>query len=95
MRRFPFVLAELTLALAVAGCSGGGSPTQTTALPADGRLVDSGIAHPRNLRLMRTPPLPPPIRHRITPAMRARASAAGWTTCHRFRRFQTGRKPRN
>jgi hypothetical protein len=53
-------------------------------------MVDSGIAHPRILRLMRTPPLPPPRRVQITAAMRSRSSAAGWAKMASVPAFPNG-----
>jgi hypothetical protein len=83
MRRLFFVLSTLGFAVAAAACSGESGTTpgvggSGASVPAGQRLVDSGISHPRFLRLMRTPNHPPPIRHRITAADRAKARAGGW-----------------
>jgi hypothetical protein len=90
LRRFPVALTLLAFGLLIAGCSGGNVTTPTTATSADGRLVDSGIANPRALRLMRTPPFPPPIRHRVTAADRQRASEAGWQKMSSVPAFPNG-----
>jgi len=81
MIRFSAAFSGVAAALLVVGCNGsaGTTPSATdTSISTSARLVDSGIAHPRFLRLMRTPPFPPPRRHRITAEMRVRAHAAGW-----------------
>lgn len=90
MPRYAVVLSALVFALFAAGCSGANAPTPTTAMPADGRMVDSGRPYPRVLRLMRTPPLPPPRKHPITGAMRARSTAAGWTKMSSVPAFPNG-----
>jgi len=79
MRRSPFALTAIASALLVTACSGGGTtPSTGSATTYDGRLANSGIAHPKFLRMFRTPPHPPPIRHKITAAQIVRARAAGW-----------------
>lgn len=82
MRGSYLVVATIAAALALNACSGG-TPAAPPAnalsnSPANTHLVDSGLAKPRFLRLMHTPPHPPPHRHAITAAMRARARAGGW-----------------
>jgi hypothetical protein len=80
MPRLSLALSALAL-LCAAACSGNSmsTPPAGPAGPsAMGHLVDSGIANPRFLRLMHTPPHPPPIKHRITGLERARARAGGW-----------------
>ncbi|HYL26688.1 MAG TPA: hypothetical protein VEW74_02575 [Candidatus Nitrosotalea sp.] len=65
-----------------AACSGGSGTTPSVGTAggsaSNQRVVDSGISHPRILRLMRIPNHPPPIKHHITAAMRARSRAGGW-----------------
>jgi hypothetical protein len=95
MRFLSLALSAFAAALLFAGCSGGGTPTPSTGSPvASGpfgsRLVDSGIARPKFLRLMRTPPFPPPRKHKVTSAMRARARAAGWEQMSSVPSFQNG-----
>jgi hypothetical protein len=90
VRRYPVALSALVFAFLAAGCSGTNAPTPTTAMPADGRMVDSGIAHPRILRLMHTPPLPPRKKYQITAAMRARSIAGGWTKISSIPAFPSG-----
>jgi hypothetical protein len=88
--RYPVAFSALVFVILAAGCSGANAPTPTTAMPADGRMVDSGIAHPRILRLMRTPPLPPPRKYQITAAMRAHSKAGGWTKMSSVPAFPNG-----
>jgi hypothetical protein len=83
MRGSYLVLSTVAVALVLGGCSGGNQATPNAAAPAQyaptgSRVVDSGIAKPRLLRLMHTPNHPPPRKHRITSAERARARAGGW-----------------
>ncbi|MBV8345058.1 MAG: hypothetical protein JO190_08730 [Candidatus Eremiobacteraeota bacterium] len=82
MQRLGFFLSALIPAVLIAGCSGNaGAPTPntpgTSAVPFDrssGMTAGSQLLHFRH-----TPAYPPPRRHRITSADRARALAAGWT----------------
>jgi hypothetical protein len=93
MRRLPFALTAIASALLVAACSGGGTtPSTGTSAPTsyNGRLANSGIAHPKFLRLYRTPPHPPAIKHKITGAQIARARAAGWTPLSSVPAFPNG-----
>ena len=96
MRRPFLILSTLCFAAIAAGCSGGSAPTPaagTIGAPggvSNARLVDSGIAHPKFLRLLRTPNHPPPIRHRITAAERARSLAAGWAPIANVPSFTNG-----
>ncbi len=91
MRRLPFALMAIASALLVAACSGGGTtPSTGTATSYNGRLANSGIAHPKFLRLYRTPPHPPAIKHKITGAQIARARAAGWAPLSSVPAFPNG-----
>jgi hypothetical protein len=81
MRRFYLSLSTLAAAALVAGCSGitsAPNAPNTSSIPAvhssSGGYVVSRLMHWRH-----TPPGPPPRRHRITGADRARALAGGWT----------------
>ncbi len=81
MRRLGILLSALVPAVLIAGCSGNaGAPiasSGTSATPLDrsiGMTAASQLLHFRH-----TPAYPPPRRHRITSAERARALAAGWT----------------
>lgn len=83
MRGSHLVLSSVAAALVLGACSSGNSVTPSSGLPAQSapggtRLVDSGLSKPRFLRLMHTPPHPPPRRHRVTSQERARARAGGW-----------------
>jgi hypothetical protein len=82
MRPLPLVLSAFALGLLV-GCAGNAGTTPSSgAAPgsasAGAHLPDSGLATPHFLRLMHTPPHPPPRRHVITAAMRERARKGGW-----------------
>jgi hypothetical protein len=81
MRASCVVLSAVVASLLVA-CSGSNPaspPTNATGAFAPGaHLPDSGLHSPRFLRLMRIPNHPPPRRHMITAAMRARARKGGW-----------------
>ncbi len=92
MRRFPFALSTIVAAALIAGCSNNAAapPVGAAASPAGSHIVDSGIAHPRALRLFRTPAHPPPRRHMITAAMRARARAGGWQQTASIPAFPNG-----
>ena len=93
MRRLPFALTAIASALLVAACSGGGTtPSTGTSAPTtyDGRLANSGISHPKFLRLYRTPAHPPVRRHKITGADIARARAAGWQPLSSVPSFPNG-----
>ena len=80
--RGSYLVLSAVAASILAACSGGNpaSPATNTAgaFAPSAHLPDSGIRSPRFLRLMHTPPHPPPRRHAITAAMRARARAGGW-----------------
>ncbi len=82
MRGSHLVLSSVAAALVLGACSGGNpatpNPGPAQVAGAGSRLVDSGVSKPRFLRLMHTPNHPPPRRHRITGAERARARAGGW-----------------
>src|SRR5579863_7013652 len=93
MRRLPLALTAIASALLVAACSGGGTTPNagSSGLSTyDGRLANSGISHPKFLRLFRTPPHPPPQRHRVTGADIARARAAGWQKLSSVPAFPNG-----
>lgn len=96
MRRLPLALSTVAAALLFAACNGGNTTTPSVGAgsgvtaPGTGRFVDSGIAQPKSLRLMRTPALPPPRRHKITAAMRERARAAGWQQMSSVPAFANG-----
>jgi hypothetical protein len=96
MRRLSLALSTVAAALLFAGCNGGNTTTPDaaaapgTGAPQTGRLVDSGIANPKSLRLLRIPALPPPRRHKITTAMRERARAAGWQQLSSYPGFANG-----
>ncbi|HEY1869113.1 MAG TPA: hypothetical protein VGG70_12520 [Candidatus Cybelea sp.] len=90
MRRLPFALMAIATALLVAACSGGGTTPSTGTSTYDGRLANSGVSHPKFLRLFRTPPHPPPRRHKITGADIARARAAGWQPLSSVPAFPNG-----
>ncbi len=82
MRRLGILLSALVPAILIAGCSGNaGAPiantSGTSAIPL-GRSAAT-TAEQRLLHFRHTPPYPPPHRHNITGAERARALAAGWT----------------
>ncbi len=82
MRRLGILLSALVPAILIAGCSGNaGAPITNTpgtaAVPFD---RSAGItAAAQLLHIRHTPAYPPPLRHRITSAERARALAGGWT----------------
>ena len=81
MRVFSLACAAFAAALLCSACNGnnGAAPAAGTAGPAaQSYLPDAGLSKPKFLRLMRTPPFPPPRRHRVTPAERSRARAGGW-----------------
>jgi hypothetical protein len=90
LRRSALVLSTLAFALIVAGCNGGNATTAVTGTSGNGPLVDSGIANPRFLRLIRTPPYPPRIKHRVTAADRERASLGGWQEVSAKVKWQNG-----
>jgi len=90
MRRLPFALTAIATALLVTACSGGGTTPTTGASSYDGRLANSGVSHPKFLRLIRTPAHPPPRRHKITGADIARARAAGWQPLSSVPSFPNG-----
>jgi len=93
MIRLSAALAGIAAALLVVGCNGGGGTTPATtdnSVSTSAHLVDSGIANPRFLRLMRTPPFPPPRRHKITTEMRIRAATGGWQHVSSVPPFQNG-----
>ncbi len=81
MRRLASLLSALVPVL-IAGCSGNaGAPIAntpgTSAVPFDHSAGMSAAA--QLLHFRHTPALPPPRRHRVTSAERARALAGGWT----------------
>jgi hypothetical protein len=83
MRRFSLVLSLLIPAIIVSGCSGNtGSPIVSTPGTSSVSDIHSGSGMYNASRLFHfrhTPPHPPPHRHNVTPADRARALAGGWT----------------
>lgn len=91
MRRLPFALTAIASALLVTACSGGGTtPATQTVSTYDGRLANSGISHPKFMRLIRTPAHPPKRTHKITGADIARARAAGWQPVSGVPNFPNG-----
>ncbi len=82
MRRLGILLSALVPAVLIAGCSGNaGAPIanspSTSTVPFDRSTgIDAGA---RLFHFRHTPAYPPPRRHRITAAERARALAGGWT----------------
>ncbi len=81
MPRLGFLLSALVPVL-IAGCSGNaGAPIASTpgtsAVPLDRSSAMTAASQLFHFR--HTPPYPPPHRHNITGAERARALAAGWT----------------
>ncbi|MGP8102105.1 MAG: hypothetical protein ACLQHL_15320 [Candidatus Cybelea sp.] len=70
-------MSSLVTASLLAACSGAGPTAPVGGIPQG----PAGAVHskpPKFLRLQRTPPRPPPHRHAVTAAMRARAKAGGW-----------------
>ncbi|MBV8530149.1 MAG: hypothetical protein JO104_02445 [Candidatus Eremiobacteraeota bacterium] len=94
MFRSRLVFPAIAAMLLIEACSGGSGTTPSAVVPgqpASGpRLVDSGISRPRFLRLMRIPNHPPPHKHQITGAMRARARAGGWQQISSVPAFTNG-----
>jgi hypothetical protein len=82
MRRLSLALSTLGFAFIFAGCSGAGTtpnaPGSSASAPVNTRLLESDLAKPEFLRLLRTPNHPPKHKHRVTAAMRARSRAGGW-----------------
>jgi hypothetical protein len=77
MSRLLLVVSSLVTASLLAACSGANSTAPVGSIPqAPYGAVQSKL--PKFLRLERTPPRPPPHRHKITAAMRERAKAGGW-----------------
>ena len=77
MSRLRLVVSSLVTASLLAACSGAGPTAPAGGIP----QAPAGAVHSKGakfLRLQRTPPRPPPRRHAITEAMRARAKAGGW-----------------
>jgi hypothetical protein len=77
MSRLRLVVSSLVTASLLAACSGAGPTAPVGGIPAG----PAGAVHsklPKFLRLQRTPPRPPPHRHAVTAAERARAKAGGW-----------------
>ncbi len=77
MSRLRLVVSSLVTASLLAACSGAGPTSPVGGIPQG----PAGAVHsklPKFLRLQRTPPRPPPRRHAVTAAMRARAKAGGW-----------------
>jgi len=82
MRGLGFLFSALATAVLIAGCSGNaGTPVASTpGTPAGPLDRSTGInAAARLFHFRHTPAYPPPRRHHITGAERARALAAGWT----------------
>ncbi|MFZ0364426.1 MAG: hypothetical protein WAL67_09515 [Candidatus Cybelea sp.] len=82
MQRFSLALSTLATLLLSAACSGGSATTPSTGVGGGNAINTSVLAtdqtRPRFLRLLRTPAHPPPHRHTITAAQRARSRAGGW-----------------
>jgi hypothetical protein len=77
MSRLRLVVSSLVTASLLAACGGAGTTSPVGGIPQG----PAGAVHsklPKFLRLQRTPPRPPPRRHAVTAAMRARAKAGGW-----------------
>lgn len=70
MRRLLLVMSVTAGALIFAGCGG---PIQTPSTGAGGDISQLRLLHRKH-----TPPFPPPIRHVVSEADRARARAGGW-----------------
>lgn len=83
MRRFCLLLSLLIPVVFVSGCSGNtGSPIVSTPGSSSVSDVHSGSGMYNASRLLHfrhTPPGPPPHRHNVTRADRAKALAGGWT----------------
>lgn len=79
MRGSDLVSCAVAVSL-LAACSGGNPAPPTTNVTGafSTHLPASDARMPHFLRLMHTPAHPPPRRHMITAAMRARARAGGW-----------------
>ncbi|HZV77052.1 MAG TPA: hypothetical protein VFF63_04745 [Candidatus Babeliales bacterium] len=93
MRRFSFCCSAFAGALLVTACNGGNvnAPAGGTTTPTtQSYLPDAGIARPKFLRLMHTPPFPPPRRHKITSTDRRRAAAGGWQQVSSVPSFTNG-----
>ncbi|MFZ0363828.1 MAG: hypothetical protein WAL67_06435, partial [Candidatus Cybelea sp.] len=90
MQRFSLALSTVALALLSAACSGGGATTPSTGVAGATAMNTRGLVtdrtRPRFLRLLHTPPYPPPHRHNITAAERARSREAGWQQITSFPR---------
>jgi hypothetical protein len=92
MRRLSLALCAFGFAAGVVGCSGGNttpsggvSPTSATA-----NTIQADLGRPKFLRFMRIPNHPPPHKHRITAAMRARARKGGWQPLASVPSFMNG-----
>ncbi|MGB8908744.1 MAG: hypothetical protein WCC84_08330 [Candidatus Cybelea sp.] len=82
MQRFSLALSTVAVALLAAACSGGGATTPSAGVAGATAVNTGGLAidrtRPRFLRLIHTPAHPPPHRHNITAAERARSRGGGW-----------------
>lgn len=84
MRRLPLFLVMLVPAIFIAGCTGNGNAPIAANAPASAALPFAGPSSGKAtaehlLRFRHTPNHPPPHRHNVTGADRARARAGGWT----------------
>jgi hypothetical protein len=76
MRRLGWLSLASAAAVLIGGCSGGAS---SPSLPAGAARTSAKASESTPFAHIRhTPPLPPPIRHRVTAADRERARAGGW-----------------
>jgi hypothetical protein len=73
-------------ALLVEGC---GTSTSSSSLPNTTTSSSGAIGERALVRYRHTPPFPPPLRHKVTAADRARALAGGWQPVHQAA-FPTG-----
>jgi hypothetical protein len=80
MQRLPLALSAVALALLCAACSGNGSTPSAgaNAAPQNVQPALADLSRPKFLRLFHTPPHPPPRRHAVTAAERARSRKGGW-----------------
>ncbi|MBV8066451.1 MAG: hypothetical protein JO113_00635 [Candidatus Eremiobacteraeota bacterium] len=84
MRRLLIAFSAISSALIFAACSNGAGTTPNLPTSTAGSKLE------RSLRHIPTPPHPPPIRHKVTGADRARALAGGWTPVQGVPSFPNG-----